>query len=40
MAFTAAYGVIALIFVVALSFAVLDLRMLGDGGVPATARVP
>lgn len=39
-AFTAAYGVIALIIAAALVFAVLDLRMLGDGGVPATARVP
>ena len=30
--FTAAYGVIVLILLIALGFAIMDLRMLGDGG--------
>ncbi len=34
LGFTAAYGVIALILSVALIFAIIDLRMLGDGGAP------
>ena len=32
LGFTAAFGVIALILLVALCFAIVDLRMLGDGG--------
>jgi len=31
LGFTAAFGVIALILLVALCFAIIDLRMLGDG---------